>query len=117
MDPKYKQMTDYLVGLGTTDVPHSGERGFLAHLIGVFRDLEAWGCEQDVCCAGMFHSILDIEDFDDLCTIHVCDWLEQVPHSQHWDYRRNAYRQMAKRLGGIALESYVRVFALEPSAS
>jgi hypothetical protein len=175
MDPKYKQMTDYLVGLGTESVPHSGERGFLAHLIGVFRDLENWGCDQDICRAGMFHSIygtelfqkfalpldrreevqeligkraeylgflnclmdrkpfdqdvfdgtstrfvnritkeetqLDQRVFDDLCTIHVCDWLEQVPHSNNWDYRRDAYRQMAERLGGIALDSYVKVFS------
>lgn len=52
-------------------------------------------------------------DFDDLVRLHLCDWLEQVGHSAAWDYRRDAYRQMAVRLGGIALEEYDRVFATE----
>jgi hypothetical protein len=57
MDPDYRRMMDFLVGLGTDSVPHSGDKGFLAHLIGVFRDLESWGCDRDVCRAGLFHSI------------------------------------------------------------
>lgn len=177
-DPNYRQMTEYLVRLGTTDVEHSG-KGFLAHLIGVFNDLERWGCDIDVCRAGMFHSIYGTElfqrfglpferrgelqtligeraerlafwncvmdrakwdaqffgparprvvvnritgetypmteqEFRDLATIHVCDWLEQVPRSEKWDYRREAYRAMATFLGGIALEEYEKVFTLAP---
>lgn len=179
-DPQYKPMTDFLVGLGTTDVDHSG-KGFLAHLIGVYKDLERWGCDVDVCRAGMFHSIygtekfqkfclpferrhevrdligaraerlgfynsvmerkhwdrcftdpsaageervlvnritgeqypLSSQDFEDLTMVHVCDWLEQVPRSQEWDYRRAAYRGMAEHLGGIALEEFDRVYAEE----
>jgi hypothetical protein len=53
------------------------------------------------------------QEFDDLCRIHLCDWLEQVPRAQKWDYRRAAYRQMAEHLGGPALAAYDRVFALE----
>ena len=181
MDPNYRSMIDFLRGLGTEDVPHSGDKGFLAHLIGVFRDLEAWGCDRDVCRAGLFHSIygtelfrrwslplqrrdevraligeraeriafanclmdrstfdalldsdgpyrlrnrengetieLSPEDFDDLVRLHLCDWLEQVPRSNRWDYRRDAYRRMAQRLGGVAQDSYDRVYALAPAAS
>ena len=169
-------MKDFLVGLGTDSVPHTGEKGFLAHLIGVHRDLESWGCERDVCRAGMFHSIygtelfqkfclpldrrdevrqligeraerlafvncvmdrssfdqlilsrgpyritdrvsgtiieLDEQDYHDLCIVHLCDWLEQVPRSQQWDYRRESYRNLAERLGGIARDSFDRVYAL-----
>jgi len=71
------------------------------------------------------HAILDrftgveigvsAEDFDDLCTVHLCDWLEQVARSGKWSYRRAAYRALAERLGGVALESYRRVFALAPA--
>jgi monoamine oxidase len=43
---------------------------------------------------------LDREEFDDLCRVHLYDWLEQVPRSQKWDYRRTAYRRLAERLGG-----------------
>lgn len=178
MDPAYRSMVDFLRGLGTEDVPHSGAKGFLAHLIGVFRDLETWGCERDVCRAGLFHSIYGTElfrrwslpldrrqevqaligeraerlayvnclmdrstfdallesdgpyrirnretgetmellrrDYDDLVRVHLCDWLEQVARSGNWDYRFEAYRRMAQRLGGVAQESYNRVFALAP---
>ena len=176
MERDLKRFTDYLVALGTDEVPHTGN-AFLAHLIAVCRDLESWNCERDVCRAGLFHSIYGTErfqkfclplerrsevrdligeraeylaylncamhrsmmdeatfdenstryvdrftneqtdlsatDFKDLCTIQVCDWLEQVPRSQDWDYRREGYKQMAKRLGGIAWESYEKVFARE----
>jgi hypothetical protein len=54
------------------------------------------------------------EDFDDLCRVHLYDWLEQVPRSRlGWGYRRAAYRGMAERLG--AIEVYDRVFAAEPA--
>ena len=53
---------------------------------------------------------LSRHDFDDLCRVHLIDWLEQVPRSQEWDYRRAGYRKMAERLGGPAAESYRRVF-------
>ncbi|MBC8351052.1 MAG: hypothetical protein H8E66_03645 [Planctomycetes bacterium] len=55
------------------------------------------------------------QDFDDLCTVHMCDWLEQVERSDNWDYRRTAYRTLAERLGGIALVSYDQVFANAPA--
>ncbi len=176
MDSDYRRMVDFLVRLGTDEVPHTGEKGFLTHLIGVYRDLESWGCDRDVCRAGLFHSIygtqkfqlfclpldrrsevqqligeraerlawvnsvmdrtsfdglittsgpyriinrisgetieLNDQDFHDLCVVHLCDWLEQVPRSQQWDYRRQAYLDLAERLGGIAKEHFDRVFAL-----
>ena len=177
MDPNYRNMIDFLRGLGTEDVPHTGDHGFLAHLVGVFRDLEAWGCDRDVCRAGLFHSIYGTElfqrfslplerreevraligeraeriafancmmdrstfdallesegpyclrnretgesielsraDYEDLVCLHLCDWLEQVPRSKRWDYRRNSYHRMAQRLGGVAQESYDRVYAMD----
>jgi hypothetical protein len=54
---------------------------------------------------------LSRQDFDDLCRIHLYDWLEQVPRSGKWDYRREPYRRLAVRLGGAALASYDQVFA------
>ena len=57
------------------------------------------------------------EDFDDLCRIHFYDWLEQVPRSQNWGYRREAYRNLAARLGTAAEQAYDRVFALESGVS
>jgi hypothetical protein len=180
MDINYKRMTDFLVGMGVEQVPHT-HKSYLGHLIAVHRLLQTKGCSQDVCCAGMFHSIygterfrgftlplerrgeirgligeraerlaylncavnrasfdravaqtagpyhiidritgeeveLSAEDFDDLCRVHFYDWLEQVPRSKEWAYRRPAYRRMAQRLGPVAEETYAAVFAQETSA-
>ena len=61
---------------------------------------------------------LDTEDFDDLCRVHLYDWLEQAPRSRFgYDYRRAAYRGMAERLGPGAVATYDRVFAGEPMAN
>jgi hypothetical protein len=174
MDNHLKRLSDYLLGVGIEKVGHTGKT-YLAHLIGVYRDMQAGGCAEDACQGGMFHSIYGTErfqgfklplerraevraligtraenlaylncamdrasydraletadepyrfvdrltgqeveltryDFDDLCRIHLYDWLEQVPRSKDWDYRRTAYRRMATRLGGAALESYDRTF-------
>lgn len=181
MDSDDRALVEYLRGLDIENVPHSGKKGFLAHLVAVFRDLETWGSERDVCRAGLFHSIygtemfrrwslpldrrpevraligeraewiayvncmmdrstfdalLDSEgpyrirnretgetmelsraDYDDLVRVHLCDWLEQVARSGNWDYRLEAFRRMAQRLGGVAQESYDRVYALAPSAT
>jgi hypothetical protein len=56
------------------------------------------------------------EDFEDLLRVHLCDWLEQVERTTKlgWGYRRVPYRQIADRLGGVALEAYRQVFAREP---
>ena len=58
---------------------------------------------------------LSLEDFNDLCTIHLCDWLEQIVRGDNWARRREAFKLMAGRLGGIAEESYNRVYAQEPA--
>lgn len=174
-----KRLTDYLLEVGAEEVAHS-QKSFLAHLIGVYRLMQAQGCSDELCRAGMFHSIygtqlfqgfklplerraevrdligtraewlayvncaldrpsfdaaldgdgerstvtdrltgepihLDRADFDDLCRVHLYDWLEQVPRSRHgWGYRRAAYRHMAERLGPAACAAYDRVFAAEP---
>ena len=181
MDKQCRKMTDFLAGLGTGKVSHS-EGTYLGHLIGVHRDLENWGCDQDVCRAGMLHSIYGTEpfhwfklaldrrgevrdligeraehlaylncamtretfdrtiqqdqgpytmtdrfsgeaiefspeDFRDLCTVHLCDWLETVERNGAWDSRREAFRRMADLLSGVAKEAYERVFAREPHPS
>ena len=180
MDRDFKRLTDFLVGLGVEAVGHT-DRSYLAHLVGVYRLLEAQGCAEEVCRAGLFHSIYGTErfqgftlplerrpevralvgaraerlaylncaadrasldraleedaepyrirdritgeevrlaraDFDDLCRVHLGDWLEQVPRSRFgWDYRRAAYRRMAERLGRAAQAAYDRVFRQEPT--
>lgn len=58
----FRKLTDYLVALGTDSVPHSSTP-FLAHLIGVYRDLKTWGVPERVVLAGLFHSIYGTETF------------------------------------------------------
>ena len=180
MNSDLKRMTDFLKELGIERIDHTNKT-YLAHLVAVYRLMEQQGCPDEVCRAGMFHSIygtelfqgfklplerrpevraligeraerlaflncvmdraafdraleedvepyyitnrvtaeqirLTREGFDDLCRVHLYDWLEQVPRSRYgWGYRRAAYRRMAERLGGVALEAYSRTFAAEPS--
>ena len=181
MTATYKQLTDYLVGIGLDKIDHT-EKSYLAHVVGVYSDLKAWGCDEAVCRGGMFHSIYGTEvfqgfklplekrkeiaeltgeraerlaywncamdrssfdaavgrdeppfwmrdrltdervdfseqEFEDLCRIHLCDWLEQVPRSKMWDYRPETFRIMAQRLGGAANESFEEVFSTGNSES
>jgi hypothetical protein len=179
MSAGYKHSTDFLIALGIEKVPHTG-KSYLAHLVNVYRLMESAGCDEELCQAGIFHSIygteafqgfklplesrdkvreiigaraerfaylncamdraafdqalvqpaepyryvdrltgetilLDRSNFDDLCRVHLYDWLEQVARSSFgWDYRRQAYRRMAERLGATAI--YDRVFAGEKQA-
>ena len=180
-DTKWKRLTDFLVGEGIEQIPHSG-KSYLAHLVNLYRLMETQGCNTELCRAGMFHSIYGTEkfqgftlplerrdevraligeraerlaylncamarasfdravargagpyrfrdrltgaeveltrqDFDDLCRIHLYDWVEQVGRSQNWDYRRAGYRRLAERLGGVARESYDRVLAAEAAGT
>jgi hypothetical protein len=57
------------------------------------------------------------DDFDDLCRVHLYDWLEQVPRSRRgYGYRRDAYRGIAARLGPAAAAFCDRVLlAGEPA--
>ena len=174
MPATFDELVAFLAGEGTKEVKHT-EGSFLGHLVSVYRNLEKWDCDEELCRAGMFHSIygtekfrkfslplerrdevkrligeraerlaycncvmdrasfdraalqeggpyefvdrdnnlirLSDEDFDDLCRVHLCDWLEQVPRSQQWGYRFQAYKHLAERLGGVAQEAYDAVFA------
>lgn len=177
MTKDFKRLTDFLVGLGIEKIDHT-QKSYLAHLIGVYHLMEAQGCSEELCGAGMFHSIYGTElfrgftlppeqrsevraligeraerlaylncfmvratldralaeetepyrielrtgeevllprrDFDDLCRVHLFDWLEQVPRSDFgWGHRREPFQRMAQRLGGTAKETYDRVFAQE----
>lgn len=174
MTPTFKQLTDFFISIGADQIEHT-EKGYLAHAIGVHNDLRSWGCDEEVCRAGLFHSIygteffqrftlplerrdevsrligeraerlaylncamdrpsfdsaaqqteppyrfrdrltdeqveLSEQDFNDLCTIHLCDWIEQAPRTKMPDYRADAYQRLAQRLGGVAQENYRRTF-------
>lgn len=182
MPATFKQLTEYLLNLGIEQIAHT-QKNYLAHLISVYKLMETAGCDEELCRAGLFHSIYGTEkfqgfklelnqrgelaeligrraerlafwnclmdrasldelltgsqveplllrnretgewmpltrrEFDDLIAVHLFDWLEQAPRSRFgWDYRRQAYRQMAERLGGAALATYDRVFAEAPVA-
>jgi hypothetical protein len=54
---------------------------------------------------------LDEQEFHGLRLVHLYDWLEQVPRSREWNYRRQARRALAERPGGFARESFARVDA------
>jgi hypothetical protein len=182
MSATWKQLTDFLVNLGIEQVAHT-QKNYLAHLISVYKLMESAECDEELCRAGLFHSIYGTEKFqgfklplsrrdelvelvgsraerlaywncfmdrasldellaranelyairnresgetmlltrceyDELCCVHLFDWLEQAHRSRFGlDYRRQAYRQMAERLGGRAIETYDRVFSCSPTAA
>jgi (p)ppGpp synthase/HD superfamily hydrolase len=62
MVPTFKQLTDFFISIGAVQIEHT-EKGYLAHAIGVHNDLKFWGCDEEVCRAGMFHSIYGTEFF------------------------------------------------------
>jgi hypothetical protein len=181
MHDHLKPFTDYLLNLGIERVPHT-QKNYLAHLIGVYNLMKTYRLDEELCRAGLFHSIYGTEkfqgfkltldqrdelqalvgeraerlvywnclmdrssldellgqvdepytlrnretgaameltraEFDDLCCVHLFDWLEQAPRSRFgWDYRRAAYLAMAERLGAQARHAYERVFSGEPAA-
>jgi len=174
-----KVLTDFLVNLGIEQIAHT-QKNYLGHLISVHRLMQSFGFDEDLCRAGLFHSIygtekfqgfklsleqrgelveligdraerlaywnclmdresldelltqtaepfllrnresgemmpLTLREFDELCSVHLFDWLEQAPRSRFgWEYRRQAYRRMAERLGHRAIESFDRVYADAP---
>jgi hypothetical protein len=178
MASTFKDLTNFFLAQGAEAIGHSG-KNYLAHVIGVYRMMKEHGCDEDLCRAGLFHSIygtqqfqrfklplerrievraligeraerlsylncaidrptfdaavgasegprsvrdrltgedipLSAGDFDDLCRVHLYDWLEQVPRSElGWNHRRSAYRRMAERLDPAALQAYERTFANE----
>jgi hypothetical protein len=57
MQPDLESLLD---SYGTAAAPHTG-RALRDHLVGTFRLLEAWGNDEDVCMAGLFHSIYGTE--------------------------------------------------------
>ena len=56
MAKELKRLTDFLVDLGVEQVPHT-HKSYLAHLVAVYRLMESEGCTEELCRAGMFHSI------------------------------------------------------------
>lgn len=57
-----KPQTDFLMSLGVADVPHT-QKSYLGHLVGLHRLMQRLGCSEDVCQAGLFHSIYGTERF------------------------------------------------------
>ena len=58
--------------------------------------------------------LLTNSEFDDLCRVHLFDWLEPAPRwSFVWTYRRQACRQMADRLDEAARQAFDKTYALE----
>lgn len=51
-----EEFVTFLRRRGTTSTSHSG-RTLFEHLLGTWRLLQSWGCEEQTCLAGLFHSI------------------------------------------------------------
>ncbi len=58
----FDDLIQYIRRIGAADVDHS-DGSYLGHAAGVCRDLKAWNCSEEVCNAGLFHSIYGTEIF------------------------------------------------------
>jgi hypothetical protein len=56
---------------------------------------------------------LNSEELEDLLRVHLVDRLEQIPRSKAFDWRKDAFRAMANRLGPTAQAEFDRVYALQ----
>lgn len=59
IEPQYETL---LISLRANEARHSG-RDLLTHLRGTHDLLAAWGCPDDVCTGGLFHSIYGTNSF------------------------------------------------------
>ena len=59
---KYITCINYLISKKTQQIPHYN-KSFFQHLINVYNKLRRWKCEEDICYAGLFHSIYGNEYF------------------------------------------------------
>jgi hypothetical protein len=57
-----RRLTDFLIEFGIEKIAHT-QKTYLGHLIAVYRLLEAQSYSEEVCRAGMFHSIYGTELF------------------------------------------------------
>ncbi len=57
MSATFEQLVEFLQSIDAHKSPHSGGASHLAHSVGVHRDLEKAGYDEDVSRAGLFHSI------------------------------------------------------------
>lgn len=59
---KYIKCINYLVNKKTQQIPHYNKTLF-QHLVNVYNKLRKWECDEDLCYAGLFHSIYGNEYF------------------------------------------------------
>ena len=59
-----KELTQYFLQEEAAGIAHSGG-SYLAHAIGVYRDLKSWDWDEEAARAGLFHSIYGTEIFQD----------------------------------------------------
>lgn len=62
MEHDLKELTKFFIETGSSDIEHT-DKSYLAHAIAVHNDLKRWGADDELCRAGLFHSIYGTELF------------------------------------------------------
>jgi Domain of unknown function (DUF6817) len=62
MSSDIKRHVEFLAALGINDVPHT-QKTYMAHLTSVYRYMKTLGCTEELCQAGLFHSVYGTERF------------------------------------------------------
>lgn len=61
-----EQLIKFLQSVGANERPHS-QRSLIDHLVGTEKIMALWGCDEDSCAAGLFHSIYGTNSFKAAC--------------------------------------------------
>ncbi len=62
MSSDIKRHVEFLTALGINDVPHT-QKTYMGHLTNVYRYMKNLGCTEELCQAGLFHSVYGTERF------------------------------------------------------
>jgi hypothetical protein len=120
----FQELVEFFKGEKALEVEHT-DGSYLGHCASVYRDMKRWGADEELAQAGFFHSVygtvlfqkfkLELEDFNDLVFLQLCDRLEQIPRSKAYAFRQPSFERMAawlaERTNGIAPAAYERVYA------
>ena len=62
---KYIESINFLISKKTQNIPH-GQDNLFQHSVNVYNKLRLWKCNEDICFAGLFNSIYNMEKDKDV---------------------------------------------------
>src|SRR5919112_361494 len=121
-DPMYERALELLNRFGAVSVEHPSGT-LLEHLRGTYEQLERWGCSEDLCRAGLYHSVYGTEYFQkrtvpldarDEVRSAIGERAEEIAYLYCALSRQSLYRKIYERavplLPGVAVAEFREMF-------